>query len=146
MKDTPPTYGSVCSGIEAASIAWEPLGWKPLWFAEIEAFPSAILAHHWPQVPNLGDFTRIKDGIAAGTIEAPDVLVGGNHLNNSVENLVRICRSCHNREHRQRALCTICGTPAKGLGYCEKHYQRFKKWGDPTIVKDNQHTQCRSAD
>lgn len=77
MKDTPPTYGSVCSGIEAASIAWEPLGWKPLWFAEIEPFPSAVLAHHWPQVPNLGDFTRIKDGIAAGTIEAPDVIVGG---------------------------------------------------------------------
>ena len=74
---TQPTYGSVCSGIEAASIAWEPLGWKPLWFAEIEPFPSAVLAHHWPNVPNLGDFTRIKDGIAAGTIEAPDVLVGG---------------------------------------------------------------------
>ncbi len=72
-----PTYGSVCSGIEAASVAWEPLGWEPLWFAEIEPFPSAVLAHHWSHVPNLGDFTRIKDGIAAGTIEAPDVLVGG---------------------------------------------------------------------
>ena len=72
-----PTYGSVCSGIEAASVAWEPLGWKPLWFAEIEPFPSAVLAHHWPHVPNLGDFTRIKDGIATGAIEAPDVLVGG---------------------------------------------------------------------
>ena len=41
-------YGSVCSGIEAASKAWEPLGWKPAWFSEIEPFPSAVLAHHWP--------------------------------------------------------------------------------------------------
>lgn len=72
-----PTYGSVCSGIEAASVAWEPFGWEPLWFAEIEPFPSAVLKHHWPHVPNLGDFTRIKDGIVSGTIEAPDVLVGG---------------------------------------------------------------------
>ncbi len=37
-------YGSVCSGIEAASVAWESLGWQPAWFAEIEAFPSAVLA------------------------------------------------------------------------------------------------------
>ena len=70
-------YGSVCSGIEAASTAWEPLGWKPAWFAEIEPFPSAVLAHHWPEVPNLGDFTAIRHRIAAGEIEAPDVLVGG---------------------------------------------------------------------
>ena len=63
-----------------------------------------------------------------------------NHLNNSPDNLERICRSCHNREHRQRALCTICGKPQKGLGYCEKHYQRFKKWGDPLLVKTNQHS------
>ncbi|HEO9971077.1 TPA: phage N-6-adenine-methyltransferase [Enterobacter hormaechei subsp. xiangfangensis] len=70
-------YGSVCSGIEAASKAWEPLGWKPAWFSEIEAFPSAVLAHHWPKVTNLGDMTKIADAVRAGEVEAPDVLVGG---------------------------------------------------------------------
>lgn len=70
-------YGSVCSGIEAASKAWEPLGWKPAWFSEIEPFPSAVLAHHWPEVTNLGDMTKIADAVRAGDIEAPDVLVGG---------------------------------------------------------------------
>ncbi|MBT1731188.1 phage N-6-adenine-methyltransferase [Enterobacter asburiae] len=70
-------YGSVCSGIEAASKAWEPLGWKPAWFSEIEPFPSAVLAHHWPEVTNLGDMTKIEDAVRAGEVEAPDVLVGG---------------------------------------------------------------------
>ncbi len=70
-------YGSVCSGIEAASKAWEPLGWKPSWFSEIEPFPSAVLAHHWPEVSNLGDMTKIADAVRAGDVEAPDVLVGG---------------------------------------------------------------------
>lgn len=71
------TYGSVCSGIEAASVAWEPLGWRPLWFSEIEPFPSAVLSHHWPAVPNLGDFTEIRHKLADGFVEAPDILVGG---------------------------------------------------------------------
>ncbi|HAF4711084.1 TPA: Dam family site-specific DNA-(adenine-N6)-methyltransferase [Salmonella enterica] len=70
-------YGSVCSGIEAASIAWESLGWQPAWFAEIEAFPSAVLANHWPHVTNLGDMTGIASAVRAGDVEAPDVLVGG---------------------------------------------------------------------
>lgn len=70
-------YGSVCSGIEAASKAWEPLGWKPAWFSEIEPFPSAVLAHHWPEVTNLGDMTKIADAVRDGEVEAPDVLVGG---------------------------------------------------------------------
>lgn len=70
-------YGSVCSGIEAASKAWEPLGWKPAWFSEIEPFPSSVLAHHWPEVTNLGDMTKIADAVRAGDVEAPDVLVGG---------------------------------------------------------------------
>lgn len=70
-------YGSVCSGIEAASKAWEPLGWKPVWLSEIEPFPSAVLAHHWPEVTNLGDMTKIADAVRAGDVEAPDVLVGG---------------------------------------------------------------------
>ncbi len=70
-------YGSVCSGIEAASVAWEPLGWSPAWFSEIEAFPSAVLAHHWPAVPNLGDMLNLPDAVARRDIVAPDVLVGG---------------------------------------------------------------------
>nr|WP_065365813.1 phage N-6-adenine-methyltransferase [Enterobacter chengduensis] len=70
-------YGSVCSGIEAASKAWEPLGWKPAWFSEIEPFPSAVLAHHWPEITNLGDMTQIADAVRTGNVEAPDVLVGG---------------------------------------------------------------------
>lgn len=70
-------YGSVCSGIEAASKAWEPLGWKPAWFSEIEPFPSAVLAHHWPEVTNLGDMTKIAYAVRSGEVEAPDVLVGG---------------------------------------------------------------------
>lgn len=70
-------YGSVCSGIEAATVAWHGLGWQPAWFSEIEAFPSAVLAHHYPHVPNLGDMTQIRDRIATGEVVAPDVLVGG---------------------------------------------------------------------
>ncbi|EHG2695597.1 Dam family site-specific DNA-(adenine-N6)-methyltransferase, partial [Salmonella enterica] len=66
-----------CSGIEAASVAWESLGWQPAWFAEIEAFPSAVLATHWPDVTNLGDMTGIAAAVHAGDVEAPDVLVGG---------------------------------------------------------------------
>lgn len=52
-------FGSVCSGIEAASVAWAPLGWKAAWLAEIEKFPAAVLAHHYPEVPNLGDMTAL---------------------------------------------------------------------------------------
>ena len=52
-------FGSVCSGIEAASVAWHPIGWKAAWLAEIEPFPCAVLAHHYPSVPNLGDMTKI---------------------------------------------------------------------------------------
>ncbi|MCT6988522.1 Dam family site-specific DNA-(adenine-N6)-methyltransferase [Salmonella enterica] len=70
-------YGSACSGIEAASVAWESLGWQPAWFAEIEAFPSAVLATHWPDVTNLGDMTGIAAAVHTGDVEAPDVLVGG---------------------------------------------------------------------
>jgi len=65
-------YGSICSGIEAATAAWEPIGFRPAWFAEIDPFCSALLAHHYPGIQNLGDFTRIKSG--AGPI---DVLAGG---------------------------------------------------------------------
>jgi len=71
-------YGSVCSGIEAASVAWEPLGWTPAWFSEIEPFPSAVLAHHYPEVPNHGDFTKLIDPAHPVHGEPPiDLLVGG---------------------------------------------------------------------
>ena len=70
-------YGSLCSGIEAASVAWEPLGWQPAWFAEIEPFPCAVLNHHWPHIPNHGDMTQLVGKILDGSVEAPDVLVGG---------------------------------------------------------------------
>lgn len=70
-------FGSVCSGIEAASVAWMPLGWKPAWFSEIEPFPSALLEHHYPEIPNLGDMTNLPDRILSGKVEAPDVFCGG---------------------------------------------------------------------
>ena len=70
-------FGSVCSGIEAASVAWHPLGWQAAWLSEIEPFPSAVLKHHYPDVPNLGDMTQLPDRIASGEVEAPDLFCGG---------------------------------------------------------------------
>ena len=70
-------YGSVCSGIEAATMAWHQLGWKPAWFSEIAPFPSAVLAHHYPEVRNLGDMTLLPEKIQQEEVEAPDVLCGG---------------------------------------------------------------------
>lgn len=70
-------YGSVCSGVEAATVAWHGLGWKPQWFAEIEKFPSEVLAHHYPDVPNLGDMTTIRDHEKYGKPNTIDLLVGG---------------------------------------------------------------------
>jgi DNA (cytosine-5)-methyltransferase 1 len=69
-------YGSVCSGIEAATSAWHSLGWTPTWFSEIEPFPCAVLAHHYPNVPNFGDMTKFKEWKIDDTT-AIDVLVGG---------------------------------------------------------------------
>ena len=69
-------YLSVCSGIEAATVAWHPLGWEAAAYSEIEAFPSAVLAHHYPDVQNLGDMTKYKEW-DSGRIGAVDVLVGG---------------------------------------------------------------------
>ena len=63
----------MCSGIEAATVAWHPLGWEPVAFSEIEAFPSAVLAHHYPEVPNVGDMTKYKEW----NLGAVDILVGG---------------------------------------------------------------------
>jgi len=67
-------YLSTFSGIEAASVAWEPLGWQPVGFSEIEPFPCAVLNHHYPNIPNYGDITKFR--------EWPDfdvrLLVGGS--------------------------------------------------------------------
>jgi DNA (cytosine-5)-methyltransferase 1 len=70
-------FGSVCSGIEAASVAFGPLGMHPAWLSEIEPFPSAVLAHHYPEVSNLGDMTAIADRILVGEVYPPDMLCGG---------------------------------------------------------------------
>lgn len=68
-------YLSVCSGIEAATVAWSPLGWEPVGFSEIEPFPCAVLAHHYPTVPNFGDMTNWKNwNLKNGT---PDLICGG---------------------------------------------------------------------
>lgn len=66
-------FGSVCSGIEAASAAWNPLGWRAAFVSEIDPFASAVLAHHHPTVPNLGDMTKFKDWPDASI----DLLCGG---------------------------------------------------------------------
>ncbi|WEA19109.1 DNA cytosine methyltransferase [Pseudomonas juntendi] len=73
----PITYGSVCSGIEAATEAWHPLGWSADWYAEIEPFPCAVLAYRYPNTPNHGDMTRLAAMVLSGKIPAPEVLVGG---------------------------------------------------------------------
>lgn len=70
-------YGSVCSGIEAATVAWHGLGWDAAWFSEIEPFPCAVLQHHYPTVPNYGDMLTLPARIAAGKVEAPDLFCGG---------------------------------------------------------------------
>ena len=67
---------SICSGIEAASVAFEPLGWSAIAFSEIEPFPCAVLAHHYPEVPNFGDMTRFREWPMQTFIEA-DAIVGG---------------------------------------------------------------------
>ena len=69
-------YVSIFSGVEAASLAWEPLGWEPVAFSEIEPFPCAVLAERWPDVPNLGDITKFewKEEIDG----AIDLVVGGS--------------------------------------------------------------------
>ena len=68
-------YLSLFSGVEAATLAWKPMGWKPIAFAEFDAFPSVVLAHHYPDVPNLGDVTKIEGSRYCGTV---DLIVGGS--------------------------------------------------------------------
>ena len=68
-------YASLFSGVEAATVAWHKLGWEPVLFAEIDAFPSAVLAHHYPNVPNVGDVTQYDWKQHKGEI---DLIVGGS--------------------------------------------------------------------
>lgn len=80
-------YFSVCSGVEAATQAWQPLGWQAVAFAEVEPFPCAVLASRFPTVPNLGDMTKITYNpqtkvLSNGTVDVIckggiDLLVGG---------------------------------------------------------------------
>ena len=84
MGHTSIRYLSLFSGIEAATVAWHPLGLAPVAFAEIEPFPSTVLAHHYPEVPNLGDVVALRDALQTGEDIAhllsnpPDIVVGGS--------------------------------------------------------------------
>lgn len=75
VRVTPLTFGSVCSGIEGASVAWSQLGWRCAFMAEVEAFPRAVLKHHYPETPLFGDFTKLRDHHRE--VLDVDVLVGG---------------------------------------------------------------------
>jgi len=71
------SVGSVCSGIEAASVAWEPLGFHFEWFSEIAQFPSRVLKHKYPNISNLGDMNSIPIALREGRISSPDLICGG---------------------------------------------------------------------
>lgn len=77
VREVIETVGSVCSGIEAASAAWAPLGFSFQWFSEIAPFPSRVLAEKFPSIPNLGDMTDIPDLLEKEEISAPDLICGG---------------------------------------------------------------------
>lgn len=67
-------YGTVCSGIEAPTVAWQPLGWQLQWCSEIEKFPKAVLTHHYPDVLDLGDMTEVEWEKYRGSV---DLVCGG---------------------------------------------------------------------
>ena len=71
------TVGSVCSGIEAASVAWNPLGLNFEWFSEIDEFPSKVLEERYPDKINIGDMNDIPNKLINKTIPAPDLICGG---------------------------------------------------------------------
>lgn len=71
------TFGSVCSGIEASQLAFSPYGFKQLWSSEIAEFPSKVLEHHFPDIPNVGDMINIPNSILNREFEAPDIFCGG---------------------------------------------------------------------
>ena len=60
--------------------------------------------------------------------------IDNDYQNNEPSNLMVLCRSCHNKEHKKKGVCIICGEPMVGLGYCNKHYLRYRKYGDPLYI------------
>lgn len=68
----------------------------------------------------------------------------GNYQNNTPDNLILLCRSCHMKEHNPKSTCIICGKPAKGHGYCDKHLIRLKKYGDPNHIPWSQYKEKAS--
>lgn len=71
------TVGSICSGIEACSVAWKQMNYSIRWLSEISPFPCKLLSLKYPEIPNLGDMNDIPEKILNGTIESPDVICGG---------------------------------------------------------------------
>jgi len=71
------SVGSICSGVEAASVAWKPLGMEFKWFSEIAEFPSKVLAYRYPEIPNLGDMNDIPEKLLNNEIHTPDLICGG---------------------------------------------------------------------
>ncbi len=71
------TFGSVCSGIEASQLAFSPYGFEQLWSSEIAEFPSKVLNHHFPNIPNVGDMINLPNSILKREYEAPDLFCGG---------------------------------------------------------------------
>lgn len=120
----PLRYVSICSGIEAASVAWEPLGWKPIGFSEIEPFPCAVLKHHYPSVPNFGDMTTYANWNTNGAI---DVVAGGTP-----------CQSFSIAGMR-RGLSDPRGNLMLGfLGIVERFQPRFVLWENvPGVLSSN---------
>ena len=74
----PIRYLSLFSGVEAASLAFEPLGWEPVAFCEVDPFPAAVLAHRWPDVPNLGDIRAVDWAEFKEKYGKPEVIIGGS--------------------------------------------------------------------
>ena len=127
LEDAPPecvaetinqsfSFLSVCSGIEAASMAWEPLGWKACAFAEIEKFPSAVLAHHWPETSNLGDMTKHNEWNFCNCLR----FRAERPAESDVSNIVRPLPSnpdqqtTYNSNHsRNNANCPTCSRPLR---------------------------------
>ena len=66
-----------------------------------------------------------------------------NYHNNEITNLMVLCRGCHMKQHKSKSKCIICGQPVKGHGYCNKHYIRYKKYGDPLHISQNSKTNSK---
>lgn len=94
--------------------------------------PSWAVSHHRYRELKKADRCEICESTKNVDIHHID----GDWQNNSEQNLQALCRSCHMKAHRDKKLCIICGKPQNGLGYCNKHYIRFKKYGNPLFTKN----------